>query len=287
MLTINGKPLEKSFIFSGGEVQIKLPNLDYEFQGDIQQYSLDIKTKLKSSNDIMELLLTTGALNFYYPEYDKNLTINYFPYARQDRRCQEGEANSADYILNLLIAQGYKEIHFADLHNPKILDQYRFLQHVEFHELTSCRIIELNPHCLDGIDYLVAPDAGSMDKVKTISDKFGIPFVFASKKRDMSTGAIISYELDTMNQDIKGKNLLVIDDICDGGRTFIELSKELIKHEAGSWSLYVTHGIFSNGLLGLYQTGRYKKIFTTNSFTDDVSDVTKVYVNDFIEVFKI
>jgi ribose-phosphate pyrophosphokinase len=64
--------------------------------------------------------------------------------------------------------------------------------------------------------------------------------------------------------DLQGKDCLIVDDICDGGGTFIGLAKELKKHNAGNLYLSVSHGIFSKGLKELNQY--FTNIFTTDSF---------------------
>ena len=65
---------------------------------------------------------------------------------------------------------------------------------------------------------------------------------------------------------MEGSDILIVDDICDGGRTFIGLAEELKKKNAGDLYLFVTHGIFSQGFSELKK--HFKKIFSTNSFND-------------------
>ncbi|MAX71916.1 MAG: hypothetical protein CMC76_12600 [Flavobacteriaceae bacterium] len=76
--------------------------------------------------------------------------------------------------------------------------------------------------------------------------------------------------------DLQGKDCLIVDDICDGGGTFIGLAKELKKHNAGNLYLAVSHGIFSKGLEELNQY--FTKIFTTDSFKT---------VNEGVELLKL
>ena len=86
--------------------------------------------------------------------------------------------------------------------------------------------------------------------------------VTASKVRDIVSGNIVRTELPTMDlTDIE--HIIIIDDICDGGRTFIELAKEIKKQTDKPIYLIVTHGIFSAGLEQL--TDVIDGIFSTNS----------------------
>ena len=86
----------------------------------------------------------------------------------------------------------------------------------------------------------------------------------ASKHRDVATGDITSTEIYCNN--LHGKNVVIVDDLIDGGRTYIELAKVLKKKNAGRIDLIVTHGIFSKGLATL--TAMVDHIYTTNSFCE-------------------
>ena len=95
-----------------------------------------------------------------------------------------------------------------------------------------------------------APDAGAAKKTQAVVAAFAHKGVtvesrFCSKIRDPKTGEITK---TVAPDDITHKKLLLIDDICDGGRTFIELAKLLKQNGAAELYLYVTHGIYSKGL---------------------------------------
>jgi ribose-phosphate pyrophosphokinase len=120
------------------------------------------------------------------------------------------------------------------------------------------------------------PDEGAM---KRYSGAFPIPYAFGVKKRDWVTGQIQG--LDAMGdvEGIKGKRVLIIDDICSKGGTFYHSAKKLRELGASEVYLYVTHcenTIFEGELL---KTDLIDKIYTTNSiFTKE---------HEKIEVFKI
>lgn len=90
---------------------------------------------------------------------------------------------------------------------------------------------------------------GQRKKVLTVAQRLGLRDVFcASKIRDSKTGKITD---TTFHDEVKGRKVLIVDDICDGGRTFIELGKLLREKQAETIYLYITHGIFSKGLQAL------------------------------------
>ena len=94
---------------------------------------------------------------------------------------------------------------------------------------------------------VICPDAGAEKRIQ----KLGLPYVMATKVRDAKTGNIIATRLFDEDEQgvsrVAGKDTIIVDDICEGGRTFIELAKVLKAHGAATVALYVTHGIFSKG----------------------------------------
>jgi len=114
--------------------------------------------------------------------------------------------------------------------------------------------------------FLVSPDAGSNKKIFDLAKSIGYDgeIIRCDKLRDISTGKII--ETVVYKDDLLGKDAIIIDDIIDGGKTFIEIAKCLKQKNVGKIYLVVTHGIFSAGHseLGDYFDG----IYTTNSIKD-------------------
>jgi ribose-phosphate pyrophosphokinase len=112
----------------------------------------------------------------------------------------------------------------------------------------------------------ISPDAGALKKIYDLAKIFKAENVTtASKVRDVLTGNIVRTELPTMNLD-GIEQIVIIDDICDGGRTFIELAKVIKQQTNKPIYLIVSHGIFSAGIgeLNIYFSG----IFCTNSVKD-------------------
>jgi ribose-phosphate pyrophosphokinase len=114
--------------------------------------------------------------------------------------------------------------------------------------------------------YLISPDAGSNKKIYDLAKSIGYTneIIRCDKLRDIPTGQII--ETIVYKDDFDGKDAIIVDDICDGGKTFIELAKVLKQKNVGKIYLVITHGIFSQGFEGLasYVSG----IYTTNSVKD-------------------
>ena len=122
------------------------------------------------------------------------------------------------------------------------------------------------PKALANIDAFVAPDAGAAKEVQQLAILMNKEFIQGHKTRDTRTGALSGFGY---SGSVEGKNLLIIDDICDGGGTFIGLAEALRATETPEdISLYVTHGMFTKGYDGLLKC--FSTIYTTNTYISDI-----------------
>ncbi len=136
------------------------------------------------------------------------------------------------------------------------------------YELVKYFIAELNLNDFT----LVSPDLGAYKKLDKLAININYKGAIATgiKIRDMSTGEIIKSDVNT--DDLKGKACLVVDDICDGGRTFIELAKALKEKNAGDLYFVCSHGIFSHNALERLKEAGYKKVCSSNSIAERNTD---------------
>lgn len=233
----NAREIEfKSFTFKGGEESVKLNT-----PPDIKKAW--IRADLFSSSDIMQLLMVTDALRRRGAE-TITLECPYFPYARQDRVMVPGEALSVKVMADLINSQNYNKVIIWDAHSdvtPALIN--RVQNNPQDYFVHS--FIKDNFFTYDNT-FLVAPDAGAIKKVSKLSELSGIQMVRADKLRDVKTGQI--KETIVYSEHVGDKDFLIVDDICDGGRTFIELADKLRLLTTGCIYLHVTHGIFSNDL---------------------------------------
>lgn len=250
----------ETFVFSGGEVNVRLPKIYY---GDIV-----IHARINNSNDIMELLLVTDALRRQFTG-DIELVLPYVPYARQDRVMVEGESLSIKVFCDLINAQGYKKVYILDPHSnvtPALLDRcivkdntYLFADAMIFFE--DKKGLDINNFLL------VSPDAGAKKKVEYLAKVYGYKkeIIVGGKTRNLQTGEITGSTIEQGASLVDGQDIVIVDDICDGGKTFIELAKVLKNLGAKNVYLVVTHGIFSKGMDVLLSAG-ISGVYTSNSF---------------------
>ena len=252
------------FTFSGGEEHVRFLN-----KPDQPVTSVQITVRLTSSSELMKLIIAVDALKrLFGSKLSMELICPYFPYARQDRVCVEGEALGVSVMANLLNAMGFEKVTVWDAHSevtPALI--YNVVNMAQEAIIERCLPLTaiLNSKAIT----LISPDAGATKKTQNVAKFFGgsIEVLQAEKVRDLSTGAITHTDL---HGDVAGKDVLIVDDICDGGRTFLELANILKKKGSKSISLFVTHGIFSKGLAVF--DGFIDSIYTTDSFIDFSKD---------------
>ena len=182
----------------------------------------------------------------------KVLHLPYLPYARADRIFEKGNGNPLDNFLWWLGTKRFDEIIICDIHNPDIMAEHPDLRYTEVNQLECFK--NSIPHDFNtDYDFVLAPDKGSQAKAYTIAEHLSTTYGceaelhFCGKERDMSTGKIIRSTLPE-GVDFTDKTVLIPDDLCDGGYTFIKLAEQLKDAGAKQVDLYVTHMIGSKGL---------------------------------------
>ncbi len=246
----------ETFVFKGGEPHIKL---QLPTNGIDASESVLITQRVANSNDFMLLLLATDALR--RAGYERlSLLIPYFPAARQDRLMVPGEPLSVRVYADLINAQHYDKVWVFDPHSdvtPALLDKGKSIDNQKFVAQVLTRFDR------ETIS-LVSPDAGAFKKIHKLATALGgLPVVVCDKIRDVKTGALMGFQV--FEDDLSGRHCLIVDDICDGGGTFVGIAAELRKLNPLSVSLAVSHGIFSKGTQPL--TDALDHVYTTDSFS--------------------
>ncbi|WYV99835.1 ribose-phosphate pyrophosphokinase [Pseudomonas phage vB_PpuM-Roomu-2] len=212
------------------------------------------------------------ALRHYYPYAEYCLDLPYLPYARQDRRCNPGESAGAKVFANQINALSCKAVLITDPHSEVIAQLINGAQ--------VAGQTEVFGH-LNFADYIiVAPDLGALKKAEKFAEYVGARGVIAFHKvRDMTTGKITKQTI--IGECGLHERFLVLDDICDGGRTFVGVAEKLRQMKPERLELAVTHGIFSYGKEVV--TDVYDRVYTTNSFITDLESNEKLTVVDFFK----
>ncbi len=238
----------RCFTFPGGEIQVRIE------APPAPADAVTIRADLIDADSLMALLLLTDAVRRQYGNPAIDLVCPYLPYARQDRVAYPGEALSAAVACRLLNSQNYRSVEVWDAHSDvslALLDRVRNRPASDF----AGRVATAQ-------DVIVAPDLGAAKRASACARLAGATLVHAEKTRSTDTGAITGTVVHS--EPVGNRDFLIVDDICDGGRTFTELAKVLRPLTTGQVKLYVTHGIFSAGFDALAAV--IDRIFVANPF---------------------
>lgn len=264
-ITRNSVPLPmQEWTFPGGEVGVKL-DPPYHYLNGIVSYQV-VTARLRSASDIVKLAMIRDALRRVCP-IPTRLVLPYVPYARQDRVCSTGESFSILVFADLIRSMNFDHLTIVDPHSAVteaalrpdvVIRQEDILRtHNEF-------ITRITSAMNDAV--ILAPDFSAGKRLMDYARWIGKELVIAEKVRELSTGKITHTRIPV--SDLGKRDAILIDDICDGGKTFIEIAKALKQCNVGKIVLYVTHGIFSKGLKPLFESG-IDEIFTTDTIVPE------------------
>ena len=159
--------------------------------------------------------------------------VPYFPFARHDRRNDAGDGFELELAIEMV---SELDIVIADPHSEVSGQLPHMGQDSVVAALRQNGVFENEP-------IVVIPDAGAAKKAYGWID--GETVIQASKQRDPATGKLSGFAIPEV--DLGGRPCIIVDDICDGGGTFLGLAALLKAHNAGPLTLAVTHGLFTKG----------------------------------------
>jgi ribose-phosphate pyrophosphokinase len=278
MITLNLVNPEKSQIkykvskFPDGQQTVDLTDFN-----DLLRYedAVKISSRLNTFQDLELIICAVAAIRNIKSNREIALYVPYFMGARSDRKFMDGGVNYLKQVICPIInSLKLDSILVLDPHSDVLeacLDNY---DKVDNHTVVKYALSDIdNKNDAQERICLVSPDAGAYKKIFDVAKKFSINnVVTANKVRDLKTSKILSTEVPNLPGSVGDElQYVIIDDICDGGRTFIELAKA-IKTQRADAKVYliVTHGIFSAGFKELSQY--FERIYTTNSYREVVDN---------------
>lgn len=251
------------FRFPDGQQSIKIT--DDKIKGS----HVTIISRLNSFLDLEMIVCANQALkNLEVGSVD--LYVPYFLGGRSDRKFFDGGVNYLSQVISPLInSQGFNKVFTMDPHSDVLEACIN-----NFRKIDNSQVVKFAIDSIGGVDnlVLVSPDGGALKKIFDIAKKFGINKVInATKHRDIESGQILKTEIPD-NPYKEGHKFLIVDDICDGGRTFTELAQVLRNDISKESPIYlaVSHGIFSKGFEELAKN--IDGVFTSNSVDDIVME---------------
>jgi len=217
-----------------------------------------ICARMNSFRDIELIILAKRALENMGWTKPVSLYCPYLLGGRSDRLFASGGVRYIkDVVAPIINSLGFSRVTVMDPHSDVMENTIDRLEKIHFHTVFAGELRKF-----DGKLTLVSPDGGSLKKIYDVASFIGIDRILVcGKHRDVATGKILATTAPPCDEE---DNLVVCDDICDGGRTFVELAKAIRNQTiAPKLHLFVTHGIFSKGVSEL--ASLYSSIVTTNS----------------------
>lgn len=225
----------------------------FDFNPDL----IVVKTSLESSEDIIALALIKDTLDRIYPKIEKMLKIKYMMYQQDDRLFNMNESFGLKTISKIITNQYWDNVVVYHPHSDKV----EMMDNCTIEDNTSFikSVLQEIPNS-DKLVWII-PDSGAFKtQFKQIEKLNHKEFAIASKSRDHNNGEIVTY-LD--REDFKGADCIIFDDICLGGRTFLNIEAELQARNCGKVYLAVTHGVFNYGTDHLIRV--FEKIYISDS----------------------
>ena len=164
--------------------------------------------------------------------------IPYYGYARQDRKAKARDPISAKLVANLIVAAGADRVLTMDLHAAQIQGYFDIpLDHLKGVPLIAEYFKQKSIKDL----VVVSPDLGSVTRTRDLATKLDAPIAIVDKRRPEPNVS----EIMNIIGDVKGKNVILIDDMIDTAGTIVNAAKAL--KDLGAKEVYAccTHGVFS------------------------------------------
>ncbi|AMQ18430.1 ribose-phosphate diphosphokinase [Thermococcus peptonophilus] len=271
LLGSGGKHFEDELRNAGAEiidVEIKrFPDGEkyVRVMGNGEEATVVSSTFYPQDEKIVELLLLGDALR--EKGFGKlKLVVPYFAYSRQDRVTKDGEPISVRAVMRTLGIY-YEELYVFDIHNPETL---KFFPGKAVN-VSPARVIGEYFREKLGDGLVLAPDRGALERARAVAGVLGLEYSHFEKRRISPT----EVEMRPVDVDVKGKNVLIVDDIISTGGTMVRAAELLRKLGAKKIYVSATHGVFAEGAIERVSSA-VDELAVTNTIPTPVSRISIV-----------
>ena len=237
--------------FSDGEFE---PSFDETIRGS---HVFLVQSTIPPSENLMELLLMIDAAK-RASAYKIIAVVPYFGYARQDKKGRPRVPIGAKLVANLLMAAGVDRIMTMDLHADQIQGFFEVpVDHLYASTLFVPYIQALN---LDNL-IIASPDMGGTKRANTYAKFLNSQVVVCYKHREKAN------EISKMMiiGDVKGKNVILVDDMVDTAGTLTKAADLMIDNGAKSVRAICTHGLFSSNAYERINNSKLTEVVVTDT----------------------
>ncbi len=251
-------------VFDNSEVRVRV-------LGDLQNKTVAIiqTTSNPTNSSLMELFFTCDALKRGNAKKIVGV-IPYFGYARQNIQHRPGEAVSVNLVVRFLETAGFDEVFTFDLHDEATAGVFT----IPFKNLSALPLLaeSIRNHLGEGKTSkehvaIASPDQGGVERGRLFGKAFfddeDFPLVIVEKKRDLNL--IHQSKIVDMYGEVKGKTVILVDDIVTSGGTLLNAAKLCLRKGAKNVIAAIVHPDFSEKAPKRIQNSSLSAFFTTDT----------------------
>lgn len=212
---------------------------------------------LKPNEYLMELLVMIDALKRASAR-SIVVVIPYFGYSRQDRKDKPRAPITAKLVANLLETAGATRVLTMDLHADQI--QGFFDIPVDNLYARPCMVEAIANLGIQDLVF-VAPDSGSVKQARAYAKCFGADFAFVDKRRVSSRDVEVTHVIG----EVKGKTILLVDDICSTAGTIVKAAEACMMDGAVGAYAAITHSLMVESAVEKLNQSPIRTMFVSNS----------------------
>ena len=247
------EPLNKSTLlkFSDGEF---IAYLDESVRGSD---AFVIQSTIPPTDNLMELLLLGDAMKRASAD-GRIAVIPYMGFARQDRKDRPRVPIGMKLVADMIEVAGFTRVVTIDLHADQIQGFFNIpVDHLSASYIFIPYVKSLN---LDNLIF-ASPDVGGTKRAKVFADAFDTDLVICHKTRPQAN---MVGEMKLIG-DVVGKNVIIVDDICDTAGTLTKAANMIMENGAISVRAMITHPILSGGAYSNIEKSELCELITTDT----------------------
>jgi ribose-phosphate pyrophosphokinase len=273
-----GLPLGASVVsrFSDGEIAISINEVVRGSDVFILQ-----STCAPVNENLVELLILIDALK-RASAGRITAVIPYFGYARQDRKAKARDPISAKLIANLITTAGADRVLTMDLHAPQLQGFFDIpVDHLLGTPILAQHFYKKFAGNTDDV-VVVSPDIGSVGRSRKFAEKLDVPLAIIDKRRPKANVC----EIMNIIGDVKGKRVILVDDIIDTAGTIVNAANALKDMGASEVYACCTHGVLSGPAIDRIRTSAIKELVMLNTIPlTNEKKISKITVLSVADVF--
>jgi len=237
--------------FSDGEFQVS-------FEETVRgQDVFIVQSTMPPSDNLFELLLMVDAAKRASAR-KIIVVVPYFGLARQDRKDKPRVAIGAKLVANMMMAAGIDRIMTMDLHADQIQGFFEVpVDHLYGSTIFSSEIEKLNTGNL----IMAAPDAGGAKRANSYAKRLDVGLAICHKQRKKANEVA---EM-TVIGDVAGKDVVLVDDMCDTAGTLTKAADLFIEKGANSVKAFCTHAVLSGPAYDRITNSKITELIVTDT----------------------